>query len=153
MHTTFDESIGSMRRAVLLVPVPRNLALQRAEILGELGETRLRRAQLCALAVRGRPVAAAGAPRRVALLLLQLFHTLPQVRHLLLGERERGDRVAHRRRRLLQHRLRRGRLGAKRLLRVRHGHVEVVLGHLRRRSSTGEEDRGGAKEFERWRAS
>ena len=54
------------RRAVLLVPVPRDFALQRAEILGELGETRLRarsRARSRSVAGPSPPPARPGASR------------------------------------------------------------------------------------------
>mmetsp|Transcript_8824 Transcript_8824/g.38875 ORF Transcript_8824/g.38875 Transcript_8824/m.38875 type:complete len:425 (-) Transcript_8824:183-1457(-) len=86
--------------ALLLVPHPRHLVLQRAEVLGELLDALLSSAELRSLAV-DRLVAA-----RAVLSLLELLDDRPQVRHLLLGEGERRDGVAHGGARLLEHHLR-----------------------------------------------
>ena len=141
MQTTLLESAGSMRigetggdghvRAVALVLHARHLALEVAEVGGELGDACLRGAELRALAVAEVAAALAGS-------LLKLFHHRAEVRHLLLGEGERGDRVAHGGGGLLEHHLRRGRLRAERLLRAPHSLVEVFLGYLRGREGRGE---------------
>ena len=117
-------------RAVALVLHARHLALEVAEVGGELGDACLRGAELRALAVAEVAAALAGS-------LLKLFHHRAEVRHLLLGEGERGDRVAHGGGGLLEHHLRRGRLRAERLLRAPHSLVEVFLGYLRGREGEG----------------